>query len=145
MTFSVNMHIYFGLDFCINIVLDTLIMRPKALKIGTADVGSNQWWCRLHNWADVIHADSQTVRLHYLQNISNYLFCTSERMFSTVIMQNSRLLQAFLLIKIVQVWIDQYCFHYDWWCRPQLTLLVSSLCWWRSLVQCLWSISLHGS
>ena len=54
------------------------IKRYDPLKIGTDDVGSSQWWRRLHDWADVIHADFQMVISRYLQNISTYLFCTAE-------------------------------------------------------------------
>ena len=56
-----------------------------------------QWWRRLHNWADVIHADFQTVISRVQQNISTCLFCTAERMLRTVMMQNSRLIQACFL------------------------------------------------
>ena len=45
-------------------------------------------------WADVIHADFQTVQSRYLQNISTYFFSTAERMLRSIIMQNSRLIQA---------------------------------------------------
>ena len=50
------------------------------------DVGSSQWWRRLHDWADVIHADFQTVISRYLQNINTNLFCTAEVMLRTIIM-----------------------------------------------------------
>ena len=63
------------------------------------DFGSSQWWRRLHDWADVIHADFQTVISRYLQNISTYLSCAAERMSRTIIMQNSRMIQACFLSK----------------------------------------------
>ena len=50
-------------------------------------------------WADVIHADFQTVMSHHLQNISTYLFCTAERMLRTIIMENSRLIRHAFLSK----------------------------------------------
>ena len=76
-------------------------------------------------WADVIHADFQTVISRRLQNISTYLFCTAERMLRTVIMQNSRLIQACFPIKIDEVRIDRFCVRYDWWRRLQPTSSVS--------------------
>ena len=69
------------------------IMRYNYLKIGTDDVGSNQWRRRLHDWADVIRAGFQTVIYRCQQNISTYLFCTSEIMLRTMIMQNSTLVR----------------------------------------------------
>ena len=81
------------------------------------DVGSSQWWRRLHDWADIIHADFQTVMSRYLHNISSYTFCTAERMLRTIIMQNSGLIQACFPIKIDEVWIDGFCVRYDWWRR----------------------------
>ena len=78
-----------------------------------------QWWRRLHDWADVIHADFQTVISRYLQNVSTYLFCTAERMLRTIIMQNSGLIHACFPIKIDEVWIDRFCVRYDWWRRLQ--------------------------
>ena len=57
-------------------------------------------------WADVIHADFQTVISRREQNISTYLFCTAERMFITNIMENSSLIQARFPVKIDEVWID---------------------------------------
>ena len=86
-----------------------------------------QWWRRLHNWADVIHADFQTVISRVQQNISTYNFCTTERMLRTVIMQNSRLIQACFPIKINEVWIDRFCVRYDWWRRLQRTSSVSAV------------------
>ena len=87
-----------------------------------------QWWRRLHNWADVIHADFQTVISPVQQNISTYPFCTAERMLRTVIMQSSRLIQACFPIKIDQVWIERLCVRYDWWRRLQRTSSVSPVC-----------------
>ena len=84
-----------------------------------------QWWRRLHDWADVIHADFQTVLSDYLQNISTYLFCTAERMLRPIIMQNSRLIHACFPIKIDEVWIDRFCVRYDWWRQLQPTSSVS--------------------
>ena len=51
----------------------------------------------------------------YLQHINTYLFWTTDRIFRTVIMQNSRLIQACFLIKIEEVWIDRFYVRYDWW------------------------------
>ena len=90
-----------------------------------------KWWRRLHDWADVIHADFQTVVSRYLQNISTYLFCTTERMLRTIIMQNSRMIQACYHIKIDEVWIDRYCVRYDWWRRLQPTSSVSPVWAWH--------------
>ena len=42
-----------------------------------------QWWRRLHNWADVIHVDFQTVISRVQQNISIYPFYTGERKLRT--------------------------------------------------------------
>ena len=84
-----------------------------------------QWWRRLHDWADVIHADFQRVISRYLQNISAYLFCTTEIMLRTIIMQNSRLIHAYFPLKIDEVWIDRFCVRYDWWRRLQPTSSVS--------------------
>ena len=92
-----------------------------------------QWWRRLHNWADVIHADFQTVISRVQQNINTYPFCTAERMLRTVIMQNSRLIQACFPIKIDEVWIDRFCVRYDWWRRLQRTSSVSPVCFYVSL------------
>ena len=52
---------------------------------------------RLHDWADVILADFQTVISRYLHKISTYLFCEAERIFRTIIMQNCTLIQAYFL------------------------------------------------
>ena len=56
----------------------------NSLEIGTDDVGSNQWWRRLDDWAHVIRADFQTVIsrnknstnpfLHYWKNVKNYKY-----------------------------------------------------------------------
>ena len=89
------------------------------------------WWRRLHNWADVIHADFQTVISCVQQNISTYPFCTAERMLRTVIMQNSRLIQACFPIKIDEVWIDRFCVRYDWWRRLQPPSSVSPVWSWK--------------
>ena len=69
-------------------------------------------------WADVILADFQRVISRYLQNISIYFFYTAERMLRTIIMQNSKLIQACFPIKIDEVWIDRFCVCYDWLRRP---------------------------
>ena len=60
-------------------------------------------------WADVILADFQRDISRYLQNISIYIFDTAERMLRIIIMQNSRLIQAYFPIKIDEVWIDRFC------------------------------------
>ena len=75
--------------------------------------------------ADVIHADFQTALSRYLQTFSTYRFCNAERMLRTIIMQNSRLIQACLPIKIGEVWIDRFCARYDWWRRLQQMSSVS--------------------
>ena len=54
---------------------------------------------RLHDWADVILADFQTVKSHYLHNISTIFLYAAERMLRTIIMQIFRLIQAFFLAK----------------------------------------------
>ena len=76
-------------------------------------------------WTDVIHADFQTVISRRLQNINTYLSCTAERMLRTIIMQNSRLIQACFPIKIDEVWIDRFCVRCGWWRRLQPTSSVS--------------------
>ena len=88
---------------------------------------SAQLWSRRHHWpwADVIRADFQTVISCYLHNVNTRLFCTADRVFRTIIMQNSRLIYAFFPIKNDEVWIDQFCVRYDWWRRLQPTSSVS--------------------
>ena len=88
---------------------------------------SAQLWSRRHHWpwADVIHADFQTVISRYLHNVNTRLFCTADRMFRTIIMQNFRLISACFPIKIDEVWIDRFCVRYDWWRRLQGTSSVS--------------------
>ena len=76
---------------------------------------------------DVTHADFQAIISRYLQNIST-LFCTVERMIRTIIMQNSRLVNACFPIKSDEVWIDRFCVRYDWWRRLQPTSSVSPMC-----------------
>ena len=98
------------------------------MKIDKDDVGLSQWWRRLHDWADVIHADFQTVIYRYVQNISTCLFCIAETMLITIIMQNSKLIQACFPIKIDKVWIDRFCILYDWWRRLQPTSSMSPVC-----------------
>ena len=101
-----------------------------------------QWWRRLHDWADVIHADIQTVISRYLQNISTYLFCTAEKMSRTIIIQNSRLIHARFPIKIDEVWIDRFCVRYDWWRRLQPTSSVSPV-WLFMILNAFHEYSLH--
>ena len=72
-------------------------------------------------WADVILADFQRVISRYLQNIRIYFFYTAERMLRTIIMKNSKLIQACFPIKIDEVWIDRFCVGYDWLRRLQPT------------------------
>ena len=57
---------------------------------------SAQLWSRRHHWpwADVIRADFQTVISRYLHNVNTRFFCTADRMFGTIIMQNFRLIYA---------------------------------------------------
>ena len=92
---------------------------------------SVQLWSRRHHWpwADVIRADFQTVISRYLHNVNTRLFCTADRMFRTIIMQNSRLIYACFPIKTDEVWIDRFCVRYDWWRRLQPTSSVSPV--WR--------------
>ena len=89
------------------------------------DVGSSKWWRRLDDWADVIHADFQMVISRYLQNISTCHFCTTEWTFRSIIMKNSRKIQACVPSKMDEVWIDRFCARYDWWRRLQPTSSVS--------------------
>ena len=96
------------------------ITRYNPLKISKDDVSSKQWWSQLHFWADVFRADFETVTVRYLQNISPYLSCTTERMLRTIIMQNFRLIQACFPSKIVEVWFHRFCVRYDWWRRLEL-------------------------
>ena len=79
-------------------------------------------------WADVILADFQSVISRYLRNISIYFFYTAEIILKTIIMKNSRLIQACFPIKIDEVWIDRFCVRYDWWRRLQPTSSVSPVC-----------------
>ena len=64
----------------------------------------------------------------YLHNVNTRLFCTADRMFRTIIMQNFRLNYACFPIKIDEVWIDRFCVRYDWWRRLQRTSSVSPVC-----------------
>ena len=92
---------------------------------------SAQLWSRRHHWpwADVIRADFQTVISRYLHNVNTRLFCTADRMFRTIIMQNYRLIYACFPIKIDKVWIDRFCVRYDWWRRlPCPQCAVSPVC-----------------
>ena len=126
------------LEFCIITVLNILsaVQKMRVLTLERITVrksarmtsAQGQWWRRLHNWADVIHADFQTVISRVQQNISTYPFCTADRMLRAVIMQNSRLIQACFPIKIDEVWIDRFCVRYDWWRRLQRTSSVSPVC-----------------
>ena len=54
-----------------------------------------------------------------------FTFTIHERMLRTIIMQNSKLIQACFPIKIDEVWIDRFCVRYDWWRRLQPTSSVS--------------------
>ena len=87
-------------------------------------------------WADVILANFQRVITRYLQNISTYLSCTTQRVLRTISMQKSRPKYACLSSKIVEVWIDRICVRYDWWRRLQLTSSVSPV-WYIWLNICL--------
>ena len=111
------------------------ITRYNPLKISTDDVGSSQWWRRLHDWADVIHADFQMVISRYLQNINTYLFCTAERMLRTIIMQNFRLINACFLYKSTRFESTDFASRYDWWRRLQPTSSVSPV-WWNEIAIC---------
>ena len=84
-------------------------------------------------WADVILADFQRVISRYLQDISTYLSCTTQRVLRTISMQKAKLKYACLPSKIVEVWIDRFCLRYDWWGRLQPTSSVSLV--WFLLVQ----------
>ena len=76
-------------------------------------------------WADVILADFQRVISHYLQDISTYLPCTAQRVLRTISMQKYKLKYACLPSKIVKIWMNRSCVHYDWWRRLQPTSSVS--------------------
>ena len=88
---------------------------------------SAQLWSRCHPWpwADVIRADFHAVISRYLHNVNTRLFCTADRMFRTIVMQNSRLISACFPIKVDEVWIDRFCVRYDWRRRLQPTTSVS--------------------
>ena len=75
-------------------------------------------------WA-LILADFQRVISRYLQDISTYRSCTAQRVLRTIFMQKSKAKYAYLPSKIIKVWIDQFCVHYDWWRRLQPTSSVS--------------------
>ena len=75
------------------------ITRYSPLKIGTDDVGSIVEPTSSLAWADVILDHFRRVISRFQQNISIYLFYTTERMLRTIIMQNSRLIQACFPIK----------------------------------------------
>ena len=96
----------------------------------SARMTSAQLWSRRHHlpWADVIRVDFQTVISRYLHNVNTRFFCTADRMFRTIIMQNSRLVYACFPIKIDEDWIDRFCVRYDWWRRLQPTSSVSPVC-----------------
>ena len=96
---------------------------------------SAQLWSRRHHWpwADVIRADFQTVISRYLHNVNTRLFCTADRMFTTIIILNSRLIYACFPIKIDEVWIDRFCVRYDWWRRLQPTSSVSPV-WYSTTI-----------
>ena len=95
------------------------ITRYNPLKIGKDEVGSNQWRSRLHYWSDIIRADFQAVISRYQRNITNYIFCTADRMLTTCIMKNSKLIQVCFPSKILEVWIARFCVCYDYWRRLQ--------------------------
>ena len=92
---------------------------------------SGQLWSRRHHWpwADVIRADFQTVVSHYLHNVNTRLFCTADRMFRTIIIQNSRLIYACFPIKINEVWINRFCVRYDLWRRLQCPQCAGGFSW----------------
>ena len=80
----------------------------------------SQWWRRLHDWADVVHARFSNGYISLSTNISTSLFCTAERILRTIIiMQNSRLIQECFPTKIDEVWIDRFFVRYDWLRRLQ--------------------------
>ena len=107
---------------------------------------SAQLWSRRHHWpwADVIRADFQAVISRYLHNVNTRLFCTADKMFRTIIMQNSRLIYACFPIKIDKVWMDRFCVRYDWWRRLQPTSSVSPV-WLQALVIPLISVEIYMS
>ena len=127
-------HAFINLEFCITTVLNILsaVQKGQVLMFcWTRDITvwksawmtSAQLWSRRHHWpwADVIRADFQTVISRYLHNVNTRFFCTADRMFRTIIMQNFRLNYACFPIKIDEVWIDRFCVRYDWWRRLQRT------------------------
>ena len=99
-------------------------IQTYAILLCKDDVGSIVELTSSLVWA-VILADFQRVISRYLQDISTYLSCTAQRVLRTILMQKYKLNYAYLPSKIVKVWIDQFCLHYDWWCRLQPTSSVS--------------------
>ena len=84
---------------------------------------SAQSWSR--DWADVITGLSRRHPCrfsdgyisHYLRNFIIDLFCAAQRLLRTIFMQKSKPKYACLPSKIVEVWIERFCVHYDWWRR----------------------------
>ena len=78
-------------------------MRYNHLKIGTDDVGSNQWWRRLNLGSTIEPTTSLPIfkRLYDIiyKTLAVFFFCAAERMLRTIIMQIFRLIQAFFLAK----------------------------------------------
>ena len=85
-------------------------------------------------WADVIHANFQRVISRYIKNVSTCLSSKAQRGLRTIFIQKSKLKYAYLPSKIVSVWIDRFCVHYDWWRRLQPTSLVSPV-WFHAVHQ----------
>ena len=56
-----------------------------------------------------------------MESTSEWLDCHRCKLDSTLTTnyQNSRLIQACFLMIIDEVWIDLFCFHFDWWRRLQ--------------------------
>ena len=100
-----------------------------SLKIGAYDVDSIVEPTSSMVWADLILADFQRVISRYMQDISTYLSCITERVLRTTFMQKSKPKYACLSGKIVEVWIDRFCVRFDWWRHqcPQCDLWVRDL------------------
>ena len=96
-------------------------MRHNCLKMGTDDIGSKVQPTSSLFWADVILADFQRVISLNMQHITTYFPCTPQRVLRTKLIKKSKPKYACLPSKIVEVWIDWFCVHYNWWRWLQLT------------------------
>ena len=100
-------------------------MRYNRLKIGTHDVGSNQWWRRLNLGSTIEPTSSLPIfkRLYHIiyKTLALFICCAAEKELRTIIMQIFSLIQAFVSSKIIKVSIGRFCVRYDWWRRLQRT------------------------